>query len=365
MASHRSAIILALVALCGACEPPDYHVEAFGTGIRGHKDGKVEHARFNGPAGMAACTASYSLAENQPCFSDGMGVGLYVADRDSHRLRGVYLGDGANGGLDHAYSGVRVITIAGDGRAGHADGLAHTARFNRPEDVALPYWGGNGPLPAMLDLVVADTGNHRLRGVSQGHVTTLAGTGKAGFADGSAGKAMFNQPAGVAIDATGRVYVADRQNHRVRVYFKFKVSTLAGTGQAGLTDGPADKARFNQPTAVTVDVDGVVYVADRGNNAVRRIRNGKVDSLVSSGAGLAAPSAVGGYPRELYVADRDSGSLRTLFGETLGTHAEGEGFTSPAGLAFFRTKASSDEILFLSDAGAHKIWLIETSHENW
>ncbi len=359
MASRNPATILvALAALCGACQPPDYHVEAFGTGIRGHKDGKVEHARFNGPAGMAACADSY-LQGILPCFSDGMNVGLYVADRDSHRIRGVYLGDGAGGGSDYAYSGKRVITIAGNGRAGQADGLASTARFKHPEDVALPYWGGNGPQPALLDLVVADTGNHQLRGVSKGHVTTLAGTGKAGFVDGPAGKAMFNQPAGVAIDATGRIYVADRANHRVRIYFEFKVSTLAGSGQKGFADGAAAKARFNEPTAVTVDEDGVVYVADRGNGTVRRVRNGQVDSLVPTGAGITAPAAVGGYPDEIYVADR-GGSLRTIFSGALGTHAEGEGYTAPAGLAFFRRKTSADEIIFLSDAGTHKIWLIET-----
>ena len=338
----------------------DYHVEAFGTGIRGHKDGKVSHARFNGPAGLAACRAS------QPCFSKGMYSGIYLADRDSNRIRGVTLKEGGNGGLDYAYKGANVITLAGDGKAGFGDGPAASASFNHPEDVALPYWQGGSPRPAMIfDLVVADTGNHRIRALSQGHVTTLAGTGQAGFADGPAGQARFNAPAGIAVDSTGRVYIADRNNHRVRVYFQHQVTTLAGTGKAGNDDGLATAATFNLPTAVTVDKDGVVYVADRGSHSVRAIVNGRVKTLADGGSGLASPSAVAGYPDELLVADRDNGLLRTLAVGTLQTHPQGEGFNQPSGLAVFRAKVDGDDVIFLSDTGAHKIWLMESYHPNW
>ena len=352
-----TAGLFALMALSGACYD-GYHVEAFGTGIKGHKDGKVSHARFNAPTGMAACGYPH------PCFTKGMFNGLYLADRDSNRIRGVTLKEGANGGLNYAFRGASVVTLAGTGKAAYADGPADSATFNHPEDVALPYWQGGAPMPpALFDLLVADTGNHCIRGVSQGHVTTIAGTGQPGFVDGPAGKAQFNQPAGVAVDHKGQLYIADRGNNRIRVYFQFKVSTLAGTGKAGNGDGPLNQAQFNQPTGVTVDSEGTIYVADRGNHRIRIIQNGQVSTLVDSGLGQ--PSAVGAYPGEVYVADTDNGLLRTIIGGSLETHEEGEGYTLPLGLAVFRKKVDGDEIIFLSDAGAHKIWLIESNHPNW
>ena len=347
-----------LLALCGACTE-DYHSETFGSGIKGHKNGKAGRARFNAPAGLAPC------GDPHPCFTEGMVDGVYVADRDSHRVRGVTLREGGNGGLDYAFTGASVITLAGTGKPGHRDGLAAMATFNHPEDVALPFWQGASPRPPLIfDLVVADTGNHCLRGLSRGHVTTVAGTGQAGFMDGSAGKAQFNEPAGVAVDGAGKVYIADRKNHRVRVYFQHKVSTLAGTGQPGDTDGPVGKARFKEPTGVTVDSLGAIYVADRGNNRVRVIREGQVTTL-APGAGLASAAAVAAYPGEVYVADSAGGLLRTIYGDELETHPEGEGFTGPRGLAVFRKKIKNDEIIFLSDTDAHKIWLIESNHPNW
>lgn len=360
MANPRPDTILAfcLLVLCGACTE-DYHLETFGSGIKGHKDGKAGHARFNGPAGLAAC------GDPHPCFTEGMVDGVYVADRDSNRIRGVTLKEGGNGGLDYAFTGASVITLAGTGRVGHRDGLAATSTFNRPEDVALPFWQGTSPRPPLIfDLVVADTGNHCLRGLSQGHVTTIAGTGQAGFADGPAGKARFNRPAGVAVDGAGKVYIADRNNHRVRVYFEHKVTTLAGTGQPGHTDGPVGKARFKEPTGVTVDSLGAIYVADRGNNRVRVIREGQVTTLAPE-ASLGSAAAVAAYPQEVFVADSGSGLLRTIYGDELMTHPEGEGFVGPRGLAVFRKKVNNDEIIFLSDTDAHKIWLIESNHENW
>jgi len=357
---HAQAALLAacLLALAGACTE-EFHVEAFGSGIRGHKDGKVTHARFNAPAGLATC------GDPHPCFTDGMVDGVYLADRDSHRIRGVTLVEGDNGGLNFAFHGASVITLAGDGKAGYAEGLAATARFNKPEDVALPYFSGGTPRPdGIFNLIIADTGNHALRGFTQGHVTTLAGTGKAGFKDGSAGKAQFNQPAGVAVASTGKVYIADRGNHRVRVYFEHKVSTLAGTGKPGAHDGPVGQATFKEPTAVTVDSLGAVYVADRGNGRVRVIRDGQVTTL-PEGGGLSVPAAVAAYPGEVYVADSKDGLLQTIQGGSVETHPEGEGFFGPAGLAVFRRKISGDEIVFLSDTTANRVWLIESNHANW
>ena len=110
-------------------------------------------------------------------------------------------------------------------------------------------------------------------------VCTLAGDGVAGMVDGPAAHARFNRPLDVAVDAAGKVYVADTHNHRIRVISAGQVSTLAGNGQEGCADGPADSARFHRPSGVAVAPGGGVYVADSGNGRVRFVHAGKVTSL--------------------------------------------------------------------------------------
>ena len=134
------------------------------------------------------------------------------------------------------------------------------------------------------NLYVADAGNNRIRKITpKREVTTLAGTGTAGFADtgtdadGNPVVAQFNGPSGVAVDSDGNVYVADSSNHRIRKITSkaggITVSTLAGTGTAGSANHPSDPtlARFNYPYGVAVNSSGNVYVADIDNNCIRRI----------------------------------------------------------------------------------------------
>jgi DNA-binding beta-propeller fold protein YncE len=92
-----------------------------------------------------------------------------------------------------------------------------------------------------------------------------------GYLDGPAAKAWFDLPSGVAVDASGKVYVADQYNNRIRVIAGGQVTTLAGTGDVGYLDGPAAKAWFDLPSGVAVDASGKVYVADQYNNRIRVI----------------------------------------------------------------------------------------------
>jgi DNA-binding beta-propeller fold protein YncE len=102
-------------------------------------------------------------------------------------------------------------------------------------------------------------------------VTTLAGSDE-GFADGSGAEARFSGAVDVAVDAGGNVYVADSANHRVRkITPEGVVTTLAGSGEPGNADGPAGEAQFRAPEGVAVDADGNVIVADTGNHRVRKI----------------------------------------------------------------------------------------------
>jgi DNA-binding beta-propeller fold protein YncE len=154
-------------------------------------------------------------------------------------------------------------TIAG-GLRGFADGDGPQARFDSPSGLAIDRDGL---------LYVADTANHAIRRVAaDGRVTTLAGDGIAGDADGPGRQARFNGPIGIAIDGQGRVIVADTYNDRIRaISHDGVVTTIAGGAGSGSDDGAVDQARFDTPCGVAVDADGNIYVADSGNGTIRRI----------------------------------------------------------------------------------------------
>jgi serine/threonine-protein kinase len=171
-----------------------------------------------------------------------------------------------------------VETYAGTGVPGYKDGPAAEAQFNAPTGLAVDAAG---------NLYVFDWFNYRIRLVSpDGVVSTLAGTGEPGFADGPAAEAQFRGIAGtLAMDPTRNLVLPDGGNHRIRLITPAGVvSTLAGTGEPGSRDGPADQAQFDNPTGVAMDAAGNVYVADAGNNRIRLITpQGEVHTLAGSG----------------------------------------------------------------------------------
>ncbi len=145
--------------------------------------------------------------------------------------------------------------VAGSGDPGFADGTGGNAKFAYPAGVAVDTKG---------NLFVADTGNHRIRKIDpDGQVTTLAGNGQPGYADGVGAAAQFHFPLGVTVDEDGNVYVADRSNRRIRkIEANGTVSTLAGSGTAGVVDGPGATAQFKSPAGILVDKAGSIYVSD-------------------------------------------------------------------------------------------------------
>jgi len=211
---------------------------------------------------------------------------------------------------------------------------------------------------------VADRDNHRVRKVDpSGAISTIAGDDTAGFSGdgGQATSARLHSPVSVCVDGSGRVYIADRDNHRVRrVSAAGVISTIAGTGVEGFLgdNGPATSARLNSPSGVSVDGDGILYIADRGNHRVRRVTaagtistiagNGTAgfsgDSTAATGVQLNSPSGVFvDGDGNVYIADRDnhrirkvspSGAIETIAGNgTPGFFGDG-GLATGTSLAF-------------------------------
>ncbi len=204
-----------------------------GDGTSGFVDGNGDNAKFYFPKAIAV---------------DATG-NLYVADDINHRIRKVTPGG-------------TVTTFAGS-TSGYADGIGVAASFKSPRGICIDAAG---------NVYVADTGNHKIRKISSnGTVTTLAGS-TLGFGDGDGSNARFSSPAGVEVDVSGNVYVADDENERIRkITPSGTVTSIAGDFVSGFTNGIGTAAKFNSPTDVAIDAAGNIYVADRHNHAVRKL----------------------------------------------------------------------------------------------
>ena len=211
-----------------------------------------------------------------------------------------------------------VSTIAGTGFEGLVNGEGTTARFAFPWGVEKDNQG---------NLYVADRGNHLIRKITQeGIVSTLAGTGIAGYVDGPANTAQFNDPVDVAIDINGNFYVSDFLNTCIRkITPEGIVSTYAGVaGAVGTADGTLSNARFFGPTGLTFDKSGNLYVADFFNHRIRKITpSGIVSTLAGSTAGCTnstESAAQFNFPvglavddnNNVYVADWFNHSVRKI-----------------------------------------------------
>jgi sugar lactone lactonase YvrE len=176
----------------------------------------------------------------------------------------VYVADEYNNAIREITPAGVVSTLAGSGAAGAANGTGTAASFSTPYGVGVDSSG---------NVYVADTGNNLVRKITPGGVvTTLAGSGAAGTANGTGTAASFSGPAGIGVDSAGNIYVGDAFNNLIRkITPAGVVTTLAGTGAAGANNGAANTATFNEPGALAVDASGNIYVADYNNDLIREI----------------------------------------------------------------------------------------------
>ncbi len=274
-----------------------------------------------GNSGNGGAATSATLADPSAVAYDTAG-NLYLADAQNHVIREVLKSTGV------------ISIIAGTGAEGYGgDGAAATAAFlDTPTGVAVDSTG---------NVYIADSHNNRIREVSAGTITTIAGTGTPGFSgDGAAATlAQLSHPMGVAVDSNGNIYIADTNNQRIRKITAGTISTIAGDGEQFFSgDGAAATAAvLNSPTGVAVDSSGNVYIADRHNQRVRMISGTTISTIAGSGAasfsggfsgdGATATGALLSKPSgvsvdaagNIYVADTDNQRIRQLGGGVIAT----------------------------------------------
>ncbi|UPT69690.1 MAG: T9SS type A sorting domain-containing protein [Flavobacterium sp. JAD_PAG50586_2] len=197
----------------------------------------------------------------------------------------MYIADSQNHCIRKITPSGFVSTLAGTGVAGFANGNGDVAQFNTPYSIAVD---------ASENVYVIETNSHAIRKITAtGIVTTFAGNqSNSGFLDGQNNAALFASPKGLDVDASGNVYVADASNNRIRkISAAGTVTTIAGDGTAGYLDAQGTAAKFNNPTGVALTSSGMLYVSDTSNNRIRAI---STSGLVTTLAGNGSPAMVNG-----------------------------------------------------------------------
>lgn len=312
-----------------------------GSGTAGYADGTGTAAQFSFASFSGICT-------------DASG-NVFVVDRGNNRIRKV------------TPAGV-VTTVAGNGNFGYVDGPAATAEFKGPRGITIDAAG---------NLYIADNGSHCIRKISTaGVVSTFAGTGVNGFADGAGNVAQFLFPASIVYDNTsGNLYVSD-QNYRVRkISNTGTVTSIAGSGVSGFADGTGTAAQITLLDGMGIASNGDVIAADPNNNRIRRITpagtvttyagtgvSGEVNGPAASAAfnfpqGLAIDAAGNVYTCQPFRNNiriiSSSGVVASFAGSTLSGNANGPGniaeFNNPRAIT-----CTSDGIIYVVD-GSNEI----------
>jgi sugar lactone lactonase YvrE len=278
-------------------------------GVAGGANGTGSAATFNAPLGIAVdSSGNVYVAEeinsdirkitsagvvttlagtlSVPGITDGMGVLARFNAPDAVAVDGsgnVYVADTGNDTIRMITPGGAVTTLAGSAKhVGSADGTGTAALFYAPDGVAVDSSG---------NVFVSDDANSTIRKVTPGGVvTTVAGVALSyGFADGTGTGSRFDGPFGIAVDSGDNLYVADTGNDTIRkITASGVVTTLAGTPGTGFSDGTGAAAHFNNPAAMVVDGSGNLYIADELNDTIRKVAPGGVVTTLAGTPGLTA-----------------------------------------------------------------------------
>jgi uncharacterized protein (TIGR03437 family) len=304
------AVLLGLLLTAGTAPGQTYTISTIaGSGTAGFSGD-------NGPATSAQLRYPFGVAVDA-------AVNIYIADYNNNCVRKVsngvittVAGNGTQGSSGDGFSAVSAELVSPTGVAIDSAGNLYIAGFDGSirkvsngvittvvgsENGLSPTLGDNGPatlaelsepqgiaVDSTGNLYIADTGDNRIRKVSKGVITTVAGGGAEVGDNISALAASLNQPTGIAVDSAGNLYIADRNNYRIRKVSNGIITTVAGSGTAGFSgdNGPATSAKLNLPSGIAVDSTGNLYIADVSNYRIRKVSNGVITTIAGNGKAL-------------------------------------------------------------------------------
>ena len=271
-----------------------YYVRAYATNPTGTGYGNV--VQFKTGSGTPGTYGTVStFAGSAAGYENNTGTAALFNRPTSVATDGagnVYVADSYNSVIRKITPEGVTTTVAGTGTFGYKDGPAATAQFYVPSGLAVDATG---------NIFVADLGNNIIRKITPaGVVSTFAGNGSSGAGDGTGTAATFSGPAGIAIDATGNFYVTDSNNNLIRkITPDGVVTTVAGNRVGVYANGVGTSASFNKPTGIAFDAAGNMYVAEAASNAIRKITKDYIVSTFAGGVDTAALKL--GAPQDLKI----------------------------------------------------------------
>lgn len=324
-----------------------YYARAYGINSAGTGYGKVVQFTTGDGTTSTGGTVSTLAGNASADFVDGLG-GAALFDSPQGITVGadgnIYVADSFNSAIRKVTTAGDVTTLSGNGEIGYVDGPIATAQFYAPQSLVTD---------ASNNIYVADYGNNIIRKITPaGVVSTFAGSGDAGYTDGTGNKATFNSPRGLAIDGSGNIFVADLGNNLIRkITPAGVVTTFAGSrGASYLDNATATSATFNKPNGIAIDANNNIYVAETLNHAIRKITpagvvttfvgGNKQTGLVGSPSGIVFDKS-----GNLFITDQGGRILeitkdkvlKSIAGNSTAGFAEGVGtagiFNSPQGVA--------------------------------
>lgn len=212
----------------------------------------------------------------------------------------VYVTDTENNAIKRIYPDGKVVIFAGspDGSAGYQDDNGTNAKFNKPKGIIMDFYNSYSTYGVMY---VADSGNNCIRKVRlNGDVTTYAGTGYQGLTNGYLLSARFNNPQSMCYKSDGKMFITDSGNKCIRMISNGIVSTFAGNSQKGLVDGALTSSSFSNPCGICADKKGYLYVVDKDNNCVRMVTSNNVRTIAGDSLNGSKGYKDGSYENTLF-----------------------------------------------------------------